>query len=132
MLACLTVRVCVSLKPMFLGICSLVCCFFGKVILSQNKLNTNWNKIWEKWAKWSRNGVFWIFWKILSLVFSGNNLKWKMLLIIFHCKALIWQNYGPKYVPKCSQVIKLLYLLRCNISRKNQEIKLIWCMQINI
>ena len=37
---------------------------------------------------------FWgVFWKILSLVFLGNNLK-VVLLLIFHHQSHIWQNSG--------------------------------------
>ena len=32
-------------------------------------------------SKWPQNRVFWIFWKILSLVFLWNNLKWKLILL---------------------------------------------------
>ena len=42
-----------------------------------------------------QNKVFWIFWKILSLVFLGNNLEWKLiLLLIFHLQSHICQNSG--------------------------------------
>ena len=38
-------------------------------------------------------GVFAFFGKNLSLVFPGNNVKWKfILLFIIHCKNLILQN----------------------------------------
>ena len=47
--------------------------FLGKFIFAQI------------WAKWAWNRIFWIFSNILSLVFLGNNLKWKLiLLLIFH------------------------------------------------
>ena len=32
-------------------------------------------------SKWPQNRVFWIFWKILLLVFLWNNLKWKLILL---------------------------------------------------
>ena len=49
----------------------------------------------KKGPKWSQNRVFWIFWKIFSLVLLGNNLKWKlMLLFIFHLQSHIWQKSG--------------------------------------
>ena len=48
----------------------------------------------KKGPKWLQNRVFWSFWKILSLVFLGNNLKWKLLLLIFHYQSHIWQNSG--------------------------------------
>ena len=41
-----------------------------------------------------QNKVFWIFWKILSLVFRGNNLEWKLILLIFHYQSHICQNSG--------------------------------------
>ena len=45
------------------------------------------------WAKRTQNRVFWIFWKILSLLFPGNNVKWKLtLLLIVHHQSCIWQN----------------------------------------
>ena len=37
------------------------------------------------------------FWKILSLVFLGNNLKWKLISwLIFHHQFHIWQNSGSR------------------------------------
>ena len=82
----------------------------------------------KKDPKWPQNKVFWVFWKILSLVFLGNNLKWKLiLLLIIHHQSNIWQN-GPN---SC-QPIKLQDSLRCNISEKKQVRKFIIGMQINI
>ena len=49
----------------------------------------------KKGPIWPLDRVFWIFWKILSLVFLGNNLKRKLiLLLIFHDQSHIWQNFG--------------------------------------
>ena len=40
-----------------------------------------------------------VFWKILSLVFLGNNLKWKLiLLLIFQHQSHIWQNSSSRVV----------------------------------
>ena len=40
---------------------------------------------------------FGFFWKILSLVFLGNNLKWKViLLLMFLHQSHIWQNSGSR------------------------------------
>ena len=36
----------------------------------------------RKGPKWPQNRVFQIFWKILSLVFPGNNLKLKLILLL--------------------------------------------------
>ena len=69
--------------------------------------------------KWPQNRAFLIFWKSLLLVFPGNNLKWKlMLLVIFH-KQSCWP-------------IKLLDSLKCNISSKKWIMKFIYGMQINM
>ena len=41
-------------------------------------------------------GFFFIFWKILSLVFP-NNLKWKLIVfLIFHHQSHIWQSSGSQ------------------------------------
>ena len=45
----------------------------------------------------SEIAFFWIFWKILLLVFLGNNLKWKLiLLLMFLHQSHIWQNSGSR------------------------------------
>ena len=45
-------------------------------------------------SKWPQNRFFFIFWKILSLVFLENNLKWKLIrLLILHHQSHIRQNY---------------------------------------
>ena len=47
----------------------------------------------QKGPKLPQNRVFWTIWKILPLIFPGNNLKWKLiLLLIFHNQSHIWQN----------------------------------------
>ena len=43
------------------------------------KKNSFLPKFGQKLPKWSQNRVFEIFWKKLSLVFAGNNLKWKLI-----------------------------------------------------
>ena len=67
----------------------------GKVFFSM-KRNLFYPNLGKKGPKWSQNRFFWIFWKILWLVFLGNNLKWKLiLLLIFHHQSNIWQNSDP-------------------------------------
>ena len=69
--------------------------------------------------KWRQNRVFWIFWEILSLVFPGSNLKWKLVKF--------WLlSYGPKF----SQPIKLQDSLKCGISRKKWFMRFVCGMQI--
>ena len=51
-------------------------------------------QIWAKGPKVD----FWIFWKILSLVFFGNNLKWKLiLLLIFHHQSQVYFWHAGKH-----------------------------------
>ena len=51
-------------------------------------------------AKRAQNGpkvFFFTFWKIFPLVFSGNNLKWKLiLLLIFYHQSRICQDSGSR------------------------------------
>ena len=61
------------------------------------------------------------FWKILSLVFPGNDL------IPFLAKYW-FSSYGPK----CCWLVKLQDSLKCNISIKKWMVKFIFGMQINI
>ena len=83
----------------------------------------------KKGPKWPQNRFFWIFKKILSLVFLGNNLKRKLiLLLMFHHQSHIWRNSSSW----CCQPIKLQDSLKCNISRKKWVIKFVFCMEINI
>ena len=51
-------------------------------------------QIWAKQVQIGPKIVFFsIFWKILSLVFLGNNLKLKQLLLfIFEPQSYIWEN----------------------------------------
>ena len=61
--------------------------FFRKIHFSPN--------LDKKGPKWPQKRFLWIFWKILSLIFLGNNLKWKLLLLlIFQHQSHIWQNSG--------------------------------------
>ena len=76
-----------------------------------------------------KNFVF--FKTTLSLIFPGNNLKWRLiLLLILHYESHIRQysDYGPK----CCWPIKLQDYLKCNISKKKWMMTFIFCMQINI
>ena len=78
------------------------------------------------WVKRAQNGpkigFFKIFWKNSLLVYTGNNLKWKViLLMIFHQQipylAKFWfLSYGPK----CCWPIKLQGSLKCNILSKKR------------
>ena len=59
--------------------------FFRKIHFSSN--------LGKKDPKSPQNRSFWIFWKILSLVVPGNNLKWKLVLILIsHHQPHIWKN----------------------------------------
>ena len=62
-------------------------------------------------------------WKILSLVFLGINLKWKLiLLLMFHHQSHIWRNSGSQVMgQKCWQPI----------FRKAWKMKFSFCLQIN-
>ena len=77
--------------------------------------------------------VLWIFWKILSLVFLGNNLKWKLILFVDISPPIPYLDkfWSWSYGPKCYQPIKLQDSLNCSISRKKWMIKFIYGMQIN-
>ena len=85
------------------------------------------------WVKRAQNGPklgsFWIFQKTLALVFLGNNLKWKLILLsIFLHQFHIWLNSSSW----CCQLIKLQDFLKYKISRKKWMIKCVFFMQINI
>ena len=72
--------------------------------------------------------MFWISWKILSLVFLKKNLKWKLiLLLIFHYQSHIWQNSGSRVMgqPNCT-------ILSNVISQEKWMMKFIYNMQMNI
>ena len=64
----------------------------------------------------------------MLLVVRGNNLKWKLILLLFDHQSHIWQNSSSW----CCQPIKLQDSLKCNISRKKSIMKCVFCMQINI
>ena len=52
-------------------------------------------KFVKKAPKRPKNRFLLIFWKILSLVFPGKNLKNKLILsFIFYHQSHIWQNFG--------------------------------------
>ena len=58
-------------------------------------------KIGKMAQKCARNRVFWIYWKILSLIFTQFVLQWKVILFAeFLHKSHIWRSLGPK----CSQI----------------------------
>ena len=88
----------------------------------------------KKEPKWPQNKVFCIFWKTLTLLFFGNDLKWKLILLLIFCgQSHIWQiseysSCGPKFF----QQIKLQDSSKDNISRKKWMLKFIFDMQINI
>ena len=77
----------------------------------------------KKDPKLHQNRLFFFlnFWKILSLVFPGNDL------IPFLAKYW-FSSYGPK----CCWLVKLQDSLKCNISIKKWMVKFIFGMQINI
>ena len=87
-------------------------------------------KLGKKGPKWPQNRVLWIFWKNFSLVFLGNNLKWKLILFLFHHQSHIWQNSGSRVVGQ--NAVKLQNSLKCNISRKKWIMKFNFGMQINV
>ena len=64
----------------------------------------------------------------MLLVVRGNNLKWKLILLLFHHQSHIWQNSSSW----CCQPIKLQDSLKCNISRKKSIMNCVFCMHINI
>ena len=91
--------VCLSVCDSFLRVVSLVFfCFFARSQGQRNlckgrspifEENSSFLKIGETGPKCAKNGVFCIFWKILSLAFPGNNLKCKIALLHwYHCKSL--------------------------------------------
>ena len=75
----------------------------------------------------TQNGPKIVFFR---LVFPGNNLKWRLVLLLIFCyQSYIWQNsqfssYGPKFC----RPIKLQDSLKCNISRKEGMMKFIFGM----
>ena len=60
-----------------------------------SKKNSFLPKFGQKGRKIAPKVFFWSFWKILSLVSLGNNLKWKLiLLLVFHHQCRILKNSG--------------------------------------
>ena len=51
-------------------------------------------KFGQKRPKMTLNRVFWTVKKTLSLGFLGNNIKWKLILLLFHHQPHIWQKSG--------------------------------------
>ena len=62
--------------------------FSRKIHLSQN--------LGKNCPKWPQNRVFWIFWKILTLVFVGIKLELLLLLIFIHQSRIWFSSYGSK------------------------------------
>ena len=109
-------------------------------------------------SKWPQNRVFWIFWKILLLVFLWNNLKWKLILLpkirSLHISAISPEKRGYEVDFLHADEHKNFYNLTLslwvwvarhaqrthynkitvssNISRKTWRMKLVFCLQINI
>ena len=76
---------------------------------------------------------FYFFWKILSPIFLGNNLKWKSIVIDISPPVLYLVKFWfLSYGPKCCQPIKLQDSLKCNIFRKKWMTKFIFGRSINI
>ena len=79
----------------------------------------------KKGSKWPQI-AFLDFLKNFVIIFLGNNLKWKLLLL------LIWQNSVSQVMAKNAvSQSKLQDSLKCNISRKKWMTKSICGMQIN-
>ena len=108
---CLLSRLSVSLPFVRLSVCQFGICFRnGSLVFSVFCMVVdNWNiqKLTESFSrkihfaqKWPQDSFFWIFWKISSLVFPGNNLKWKLLLLIFHHQSHVWQSSGSGVMAK--------------------------------
>ena len=56
-------------------------------------ISKSWHSLFSRKTHFCPNlSFFWIFWKNLSLVCPGNNLKWRLILLIFHHQSHIWQN----------------------------------------
>ena len=82
------------LKPIW--ICACRSWFFWKTLLPQN---------WEIGSKMVQTGIFWIYWKIWSLVFSQFGLWWTLMFLPYSCTDSIIRFLI--YVPKCSWTIRL-------------------------
>ena len=58
-------------------------------------LSKKW--VGEMGQKWSKNRVFWIYWKIWSLMFPEFDLYWNFILFaIFLHKSHIWEKSGSR------------------------------------
>ena len=98
-----------------------------RVFFQENSFLPKFGQKRPKWSHGPQNRVFWIFWKMLSFVFLGSNLKGKLIfLLIFQHKPHIWQNSVSSYGPKCCQSIKLQGSLKCNISGKKWKFQYFW------
>ena len=81
----------VRLKPVLFGISTSDFLNFGIIRVSQNKKNL----FCAKMGKVSPKCFLFCIFKKKIVIFPVNNLKWKILMlviVIFHCKPLIWQN----------------------------------------
>ena len=81
----------VRLKPVLFGISTSDFLKFGIIRVSQNKKKSVLRKNGQGQPK-----MFFILYFFKKIViFPVNNLKWKIIMlviVIFHCKPLIWQN----------------------------------------
>ena len=127
-------RVCLSFCPSIL----LSRCFLGII-------SSVFYKFWhepdfpefffpQNWENGPKTGFFWIYWKVLSVIFYWICSIMKIYII---CCVLVQVSYLGKfwflrYGPKCAQPIRLQDFLINNISRTNQWNNLIFCMLIQI
>ena len=77
-------------------------------------------KIWENGSKMGQKQVFWIYWKIWSLIFTEFVLWWKLYLLvpvqILYLGKFLFLRYGSK----SSQPIRMPDFLMNHISKPNQ------------
>ena len=82
-------------------------------------------KIAKMYQKWAKNMVFWIYWKIWSLICTMCSVPAQILYFVI--KKFL------RYGPKCPQPLQDCRIAVFNhISRKNQWNSLIFCMLIQI
>ena len=84
--------------------------------------------------KWSKNRVFGLFKKIMSLVFSGICVKQKFLWFInILQKRHAWENSGSQVIAKnCSRPMRFQYSLIIDASLIDKCLTLIFGMQIGM
>ena len=107
-IVCLSVCLCIHQFSIFLRNDTLFFSDFWRDGREIIRIFKNWLSLFSRktnfcqiWTKRDQNGpkicFFFIFWKILPLVFLGSNLEWKIiLLLIFHHQSHIWQNSGSR------------------------------------